>query len=84
MKRDAALEMVKESLAEIVPDADFTKLGLDDKFRDVLDLDSLDFLSFIETLGKRAGFRIEDEDTPHLTTLADSADFLVARTEDGP
>ncbi|MFD5393233.1 acyl carrier protein [Streptomyces sp. NPDC127097] len=84
MKRDEALEMVKETLAEIVPDADFTKLGRDDKFRDALELDSLDFLSFIETLGKRAGIRIEDEDTPHLTTLADSADFLVARTEDGP
>lgn len=84
MKRDEALEMVKESLAEIVPDADVTKLGPGDKFRDALELDSLDFLSFIETLGKRAGIRIDDEDTPHLTTLADSADFLVARTEDGP
>ncbi len=83
MKRDEAWEMVQESLTEIVPDADFTKLGPDDTFRDALELDSLDFLSFIEILGKRAGIRIEDDDTPHLTTLADSADFLVARTKDG-
>ncbi|MFG2859197.1 acyl carrier protein [Streptomyces sioyaensis] len=84
MKRDAALDMVKESLAEIVPDADFTALGPDDKFRDALELDSLDFLSFVEILGQRTGIRVDDEDTPHLTTLADSADFLVARTADGP
>ncbi|MEV5480090.1 MULTISPECIES: acyl carrier protein [Streptomyces] len=80
MKRDEALDMVKESLAEIVPDADFTALGPDDTFRDALEIDSLDFLSFIEILGRRTGFRIEDEDAPYLTTLADSADFLVART----
>ncbi|MFD8544482.1 acyl carrier protein [Streptomyces sp. NPDC059649] len=80
MKREEALDMVKASLAEIVPDADFTALGPDDTFRDALELDSLDFLTYIEILGKRAGTRIEDEDTPHLTTLASSADFLVART----
>ncbi|MFF4603199.1 acyl carrier protein [Streptomyces sp. NPDC001339] len=81
MKRDEALDVVKESLAEIVPDADFAALGPDDKFRDALELDSLDFLSFIEILGRRTGIRIDDEDTPNLTTLSDSADFLVARTE---
>ncbi|ARF53392.1 acyl carrier protein [Streptomyces gilvosporeus] len=83
MKRDEALDAVKESLAEIVPDADFTTLRPDDTFRDALELDSLDFLSFIEILGKRIGIRIDDEDTPHLTTLADSADFLVVRTAEG-
>ncbi|GAU70511.1 acyl carrier protein [Streptomyces sp. NBRC 110611] len=81
MKRDEALDVVKESLAEIVPDADFAALGPDDTFRDALELDSLDFLSFIEVLGRRTGIRIDDEDTPNRTTLSDSADFLVARTE---
>ncbi|WP_253195425.1 hypothetical protein [Streptomyces sp. JHA26] len=44
-------------------------------------MDSLDFLSFVEVLGERAGVRIEDEDTPRLTTLSDSAGFLVARAQ---
>lgn len=81
MKRAEALGVVRESLARIVPDADFTALGPDDEFRDALELDSLDFLSFIETLSERAGIRIDDEDTPKLTTLSDSADFLITRTE---
>ncbi|WP_328404220.1 acyl carrier protein [Streptomyces sp. NBC_00390] len=81
MNRTEALNLVKESIARIIPDADFTALGPDDKFRDALEMDSLDFLSFIETLSERAGIHIDDEDTPRFTTLSDSADFLVAHTE---
>jgi acyl carrier protein len=80
MKRDEAMDIVKEALAQVVPDADFAALGPDEAFRDALELDSLDFLTFVETLGERTGIRIDDEDTPRLTTLSDSADFLVART----
>ncbi|MEU2158293.1 acyl carrier protein [Streptomyces sp. NPDC019396] len=81
MNRTEALGIVKESIASVIPDADFTTLGPDDKFREALEMDSLDFLSFVETLSERTGVRIDDEDTPRLTTLADSADFLVDRTE---
>ncbi|WP_069169236.1 acyl carrier protein [Streptomyces griseus] len=80
MNRAEALEVVEESLASTVPDADLTGLGPDDLFREALDMDSLDFLSFVETLGDRAGIRIDDEDSPELTTLSASADFLAART----
>ncbi|MDX3633441.1 MULTISPECIES: acyl carrier protein [Streptomyces] len=80
MNRTEALATVKESIAGVVPDADFTTLGPDDPFRDALEMDSLDFLSFVEVLSERTGLRIEDEDTPQLTTLSGCADFLVAGT----
>ncbi|MEU2429368.1 acyl carrier protein [Streptomyces sp. NPDC007861] len=80
MNRTEALDLVKESITSVVPDADVDALGPDDSFRIALEMDSLDFLSFVETLGERTGVRIEDEDTPQLTTLSGSADFLVART----
>ncbi|MFE1441117.1 acyl carrier protein [Streptomyces sp. NPDC058739] len=79
MNHTEALDMVKASLSRVVPDADLGALGPDEAFREALEMDSLDFLSFIEVLGERCGLRIEDEDTPHLTTLNGSADFLVAR-----
>ncbi|GGU91568.1 hypothetical protein GCM10010211_67940 [Streptomyces albospinus] len=79
MKHDEALDIVKESLAEVVPDADLGALGPNDTFRDALGIDSLDFLRLIELLSERTGIRIGDEDTPHLTTLADSTRFLAAR-----
>ncbi|MFJ1733433.1 acyl carrier protein [Streptomyces sp. NPDC088254] len=81
MKRTEALDIVKESITRVIPDADFTALGPDDPFRDALEMDSLDFLSFVETLSERTGVRIDDEDTPQLTTLSASTDFLVARSK---
>ncbi|QHC23016.1 acyl carrier protein [Streptomyces sp. GS7] len=81
MKHDEALDIVKESLADVVPDADITTLGPNDTFRDALGIDSLDFLRFVELLTERTGIRIDDEDTAHLTTLGDSTRFLVAHAQ---
>ncbi|MFJ9539173.1 acyl carrier protein [Streptomyces sp. NPDC101225] len=75
-----ALTIVKESIIQIIPDADFTHVEPHDKFRDVLELDSLDFLSLVEILSERTGMRIDEDDYPQLTTLADTVDFLVGRT----
>ncbi|MFE9924832.1 acyl carrier protein [Streptomyces sp. NPDC005774] len=80
INRTDALDMVRESISRVIPDADIAVLGPDDAFRDVLEMDSLDFLSFVEVLSERSGLRIDDEDTPRLTTLSASADFLVTRT----
>ncbi|MEO3766745.1 acyl carrier protein [Streptomyces sp. B8F3] len=80
MNRTDALDLVRESISRVVPGADVTDLAPDDPFRDMLDMDSLDFLSFVELLSERSGVRIEDEDAPRLSTLSGSADFLVART----
>lgn len=79
---NAALTVVKESITRIVPDADFTQVEPDDRFRDVLELDSLDFLSLVELLSERTGVRIDEEDYPELTTLSDATRFLVARSKD--
>ncbi|MEI5525566.1 phosphopantetheine-binding protein [Streptomyces brasiliscabiei] len=78
MNRAEALDIVRESISRAVPGADVTALAPDDPFRDVLEMDSLDFLSFVEILGERSGIRIEDEDTPRLTTLNSAADLLLA------
>ncbi|MEV7687538.1 acyl carrier protein [Streptomyces bungoensis] len=76
-----ALSVVEESIARIVPDADFSVVGPDERFRDVLELDSLDFLSLVELLSERTGVRIDEEDYPELTTLADATRFLVDRSK---
>ncbi|MGR3938857.1 acyl carrier protein [Streptomyces sp. BRA346] len=78
MNRTEALSAVEESLAQIVPDADLTVLRPEDPFREVLELDSLDFLRFVETLSERTGVSIDDTDTPRLTTLSGCVGFLSA------
>lgn len=79
MTREEATDLVEDAISRIVPDADFTEIGPHDPFRDVLELDSLDFLTFVETLTKRTGLRIDEHDYPRLTTLSDCADFLTAQ-----
>ncbi|HET9172742.1 MAG TPA: acyl carrier protein [Actinospica sp.] len=79
MTRDEALDLVCDAIRRIVPDADFGTVGLDEPFRDALELDSLDFLTLVETLTKRTGVRIDEDDYPKLTTLSTCADFLVSQ-----
>ncbi|MEU9119968.1 acyl carrier protein [Streptomyces sp. NPDC048506] len=84
MTRDEALSAVREALMEVVPEADFSTLRPDRTFRDALEMDSLDFLSLIELLSGSTGVRIDDEDTPRLTTLDGCTRFLLERTQGAP
>ncbi|MGH4032077.1 acyl carrier protein [Actinomycetota bacterium Odt1-20B] len=83
MNRIEALAVLKDAITQIVPDADFDHVGVEDKFRDALELDSLDFVRLVEIVSTRTGVRIDEEDYADLTTLSDAADFLVARGHPG-
>ncbi len=80
MNQQQALDEIRRALTRIVPDADFATIAPHDKLRDVLELDSLDYLRFIEALTADTGISIAEEDYTHFTTLADGADFLVGRS----
>lgn len=73
-----AREIVSAALLAIVPDAAPDTIGEDVDLRDALELDSLDFLSFVEQLATRTGRRIDEDDYPHLRTLAGATRFLRA------
>ena len=79
MNRDEAVEAVKESLTRAVPGADLAEVGPDDDLREVLALDSLDFLAFAEALSARIGRSIDEADYPALRTPASCADYLTAQ-----
>ena len=74
---------VATAIRKIVPDADLDALGDDATFRAELELDSLDFLSFVEVLSEATGIRIDEDDYPRLATMASSVDFLTARSGAG-
>lgn len=76
MTPEQAHQMIKDVLREVAPDTDPDALPEDADLRDSLELDSLDFLNFVETLSKESGRRIEEDDYPHLATLASGAVFL--------
>ncbi len=76
MTSEQAHQMIKEALRQVAPDADPDTLPEDADLRDWLELDSLDFLNFVETLSNESGRRIDEDDYPHLATLASGAEFL--------
>ena len=76
MTPEQARRMIKDILREIAPDSDPDTLPGDADLRDSLELDSLDFLNFVEELAQRSGRRIEEDDYPQLATLASGAKFL--------
>ena len=76
MTPEQAHQMITDILREIAPDADPETIGGDADIREALELDSLDFLNFVEELSQRSGRRIDEDDYPQLATLASGAKFL--------
>jgi acyl carrier protein len=74
-----ATQVIEEVLGQVAPDADLTSLAPDADLRDALELDSLDFLSFVEGLSKRVGQRIDEDDYPKLATLTSASTFIAGR-----
>jgi acyl carrier protein len=77
---EQAREMVGTAVRRIVPDADLDSLAPDADLRQAFDLDSLDFLSFVELLTQQSGVRIDEEDYPELRSLSTCVDFLGSRS----
>ena len=80
ISNEEARGMVARAVRRIVPDADVEGLPLDADLRRAFELDSLDFLSFVELLVKDSGVRIDEDDYPELSTTAGCADLLVRRS----
>ncbi|HEU4512641.1 MAG TPA: hypothetical protein VFR87_06005 [Nocardioidaceae bacterium] len=74
-----ARAMVQRAVRRIVPDADVDSVPDDADLRRTFELDSLDFLSFVELLVTDSGVRIDEDDYPELATTASCTDFLSRR-----
>lgn len=77
---EQAREMVGTAVRRIVPDADLANLPSDADLRQSFELDSLDFLGFVELLTQQSGVRIDEEDYPELRSMSSCVDFLESRS----
>ena len=80
---DAARAAIAAAIRRIVPDADLDTLADDAPIRTELELDSLDFLSFVELLSGATGIRIDESDYPDLATMTRAIAFLTVRGANG-
>jgi acyl carrier protein len=74
-----AREQIGFALKRAAPGSDIDAIDPDTEIRDALDLDSLDFLQFVEILSETSGRRIDEDDYPELATLDSCIRFLSAR-----
>ncbi len=78
MTHDDVRKTVLGILGRIAPEADLGRLDPDVGLREELDIDSMDFLRFVEALHKELGVEVPEKDYPKLNTLRGCVAYLTA------
>ena len=79
MTRDAIRAAVVDALSSVAPEIDPSSLNPDDEFRQVFELDSMDFLNFVVALHARLAVDVPEADYPRLVSLNKAVDYLAER-----
>jgi acyl carrier protein len=75
--------IVRAALADIAPEIDADNVAVNDNIRDSFDLDSIDFLGFVEALHAATGIDIPERDYRTVETVAACVAYLGRRMADG-
>ncbi|MFT4709404.1 MAG: acyl carrier protein [Bacteroidia bacterium] len=76
MTRDEIILAIKDIIETIAPDEELDSLNVDERLRDQIELDSMDFLDIVMELRKRYGVQVPEEDYKELASLTSCADYL--------
>lgn len=76
MNNTQALDAIRQALAQIAPEADLDTVEPDERLRNALDIDSLDFLSLVEKLHLITGVDIPEADYPRVETINGLTEYL--------
>jgi acyl carrier protein len=82
MTRDEVKEAIIEIINDILPEGDCSEVDPDQKLRDQLELDSMDFLDIVMELRKQYKVQIPEEDYPKLATLNSCIEYLTPKMAD--
>ena len=80
MNAPEATAAIGTALATIAPECSLADVDPRAQFRTELDLDSLDFLSLVESLQNATGVDIPESDYPRVATLEQLVDYLIAHS----
>ncbi|HMQ28976.1 MAG TPA: phosphopantetheine-binding protein [Acidimicrobiales bacterium] len=80
MTRDEIRAAVLAALGDVAPEADLAALASDAELREVLDLDSMDFLGVVQRIAAATGVEVSEADYARLATLGGCVEYLAART----
>jgi acyl carrier protein len=83
MDKQETQRRILKALADVVPEADVRSMDEKRSFRDQLEVDSVDFLSFMMKLESEFAVRIPEADYPRLSSLEGCLSYLEAQREAG-
>ena len=72
-------KVVQDELNNIAPEVDLAGIDPAGDLREVLDIDSMDFLNFITAIHHRLGIDIPEIDYPKLVTLDGAVTYIEAK-----
>ena len=81
MTKEEIVLAIKDIIATIAPDEELDSLDADERLRDQIELDSMDFLDIVMELRKRYGVQVPEEDYKELASLTSCADYLGPKLE---
>lgn len=76
MTNEQIREEVLDILASIAPDEDLSNLDDAKRFREQLELDSMDFLDIVMELRKRHRIQIPEDDYVNLASMNSTVEYL--------
>ena len=80
MTEPAIRQAIEDSLRGIAPEADLQHVPPDANLREVLDIDSFDFLNLLIGLHTRLGVEIPESDYGKLSTLSELIRYLLPKS----
>jgi acyl carrier protein len=77
LTRDQVFVLIKEHLADEL-DVEASAIGLDTRFKDDLEADSLDLYTLVQELEDTYGVSMSDEQAARILTVGQAVDFVLA------
>jgi acyl carrier protein len=77
LTRDQVFTLIREHLADEL-DVEASAIGLDTRFKDDLEADSLDLYTLVQELEDTYGVSMSDEQAAQILTVGQAVDFVVA------
>jgi acyl carrier protein len=77
LTRDQVFVLIKEHLADEL-DVEASVIGLDTRFKDDLEADSLDLYTLVQELEDTYGVSMSDEQAARILTVGQAVDFVLA------
>jgi len=76
MTKEEISQAIIDIINDILPEGDCSAVNPDERLRDQLDLDSMDFLDIVMELRKQYGVEVPEDEYPKLATLNSCIEYL--------